>query len=89
MPAPAPPARQRADAMLKDIETYLKERGAACLADIALHLKADPEAVFPMLKLLAARGRIRPLPMPRSSCGSCTRCAPDALALWEWAGEKN
>ena len=75
--------------MLKDIEAYLKERGPACLTDIALHLDADPDAISPMLELLAARGRIRPLPMPRSSCGSCTRCAPEALALWEWGGEKS
>jgi len=74
--------------MLKDIQDYLKTHKAACLSDLALHLKADPAAIEPMLDMLAARGRIRRVSAGPKSCGGCTKCLPQSLALWEWAGEE-
>ena len=73
--------------MLKDIQDYLKTHEAACLSDLAIHLDADPQAIQPMLEMLAARGRIRRVDAGPKSCGGCTRCLPQSLTLWEWAGD--
>ena len=73
--------------MLREIQDFLRARGGACLADIAAHLRADPDAVRPMLELLAARGRVRRVEAAPRDCGGCTRCDPAALQLWEWIAD--
>ncbi len=70
--------------MLSRILEYLKVRDAACLSEIAAYLKAEPDAVRPMLELLEARGRIRRISAGKpAGCGGCTVCLPESLVLWE------
>ncbi len=73
--------------MLRQLEEYLRQQGRACLSDIALALETDMEAVLPMLELLAAKGRVRKQVMKSKNCGACTRCLPESLTTWEWAGQ--
>jgi len=70
--------------MLKDIQEYLRKHRRACLNDLAVHLNADPQAIAPMLEMLAARGRIRRVGTETKNCGGCTKCLPQSLVLWEW-----
>lgn len=72
--------------MLKEIQNFLKLRRAACLSDIANHVNASPDAVAAMLDMLASKNRIRRVETRASKCGGCTRCAPQALVVWEWCG---
>jgi DNA-binding MarR family transcriptional regulator len=70
--------------ILGDIKAYLKERRRATLADIALHLGSDPEAVRGMLERWIRKGKVRKL-QARASCNSsCTECDPAATEIYEW-----
>ena len=68
--------------MLRQLQDFLKQRGQACLADIAAHLKVDEAVALSMLRLLESRGRVRRITMNARLCGGCTRCAPDAREEW-------
>ena len=50
--------------ILSDLKGYLEARGQATLADMALHLRAEPEAVRAMLSVWERKGRVRRLPDP-------------------------
>ena len=72
--------------ILADIKRYLMERGCAPLADIALHLGSDPDAVRGMLEQWIRKGRVRRR-MANAACGSsCRDCDPAATEIYEWIG---
>jgi len=72
--------------MLSDINSYFATHKRACLADLANHFNAEPEAIKPMLALLSAKGRIARV-TGSSNCGSCTKCDPDRLVIYEWCAK--
>ncbi|MCU7807173.1 MAG: FeoC-like transcriptional regulator [Candidatus Thiodiazotropha sp. (ex Semelilucina semeliformis)] len=70
--------------MLTDIRNYLSERGQATLAEIALHIDADPDAVRGMLQQWMRKGRIEQRKV-EAACGSrCNRCDPTSTELYIW-----
>jgi hypothetical protein len=69
--------------MLRDIQTYIADRGMVSLSDLSLHFHADSEALQPMLSKLIRKGRIRKVPMPEQ-CSGCTCCTQESLELYEW-----
>ena len=70
--------------MLADIKRYLMERGCAPLADIALHLGSDPDAVRGMLEQWIRKGRVRRR-MANAACGTrCRDCDPTSVEIYEW-----
>ena len=71
--------------MLSTLSHYLQTRRRASLIDMAHALDADPEALRPMLALLARKGRVRALPSgtPCGS-GSCGKCAAGSIEMFEW-----
>lgn len=70
--------------ILTDIRNYLRDRKHATLADIALHVEADPDAVRGMLQRLLAKGQVTRNNVS-SSCGtSCSKCDPAARELYFW-----
>ena len=72
--------------MLKDIETFIRERRRVCLADLTARFAIAASALMPMLQLLESRGRIRRVPVSGRDCGGCGQCDPALLSMWEWAG---
>ena len=73
--------------LLRRIQDFLKQRGQACLADIAAATGADAASVEPMLELLAQKGRVKRIVMNERLCGGCVRCAPSERIEWAWAGD--
>ncbi|MBO9998431.1 MAG: FeoC-like transcriptional regulator [Cyanobacteria bacterium SID2] len=69
--------------ILRDLQTYLKERGKVPLSEIAMHFRMDGKALQPMLEKLVRKGRVRQLPGV-SSCGECCKCDPALLEVYEW-----
>jgi putative ferrous iron transport protein C len=70
--------------ILSDLSAYLQARGQATLTELALHLRAHPEAVREMLAVWERKGRVRRLPAPSGCGGACTRCGPGAAEVYQW-----
>lgn len=70
--------------ILADLKGYLQARRQATLADLALHLRAQPDAVRAMLAVWERKGRVRRVPVS-SACGAvCPRCDPAAADVYLW-----
>ena len=69
--------------LLSDLNKYFATNKRACLADLANHFDADPDALKAMLDLLTAKKRITPV-IDNTKCGGCVRCDPDRLVIYEW-----
>jgi putative ferrous iron transport protein C len=70
--------------ILADLKDYLKARRQATLSDMAVHFRAEPEAVRHMLSVWQRKGRVRRLPAPVGCGGSCTQCDPSAAEVYLW-----
>ena len=74
--------------ILAQITTYLREHGRASVANLAVGLRATPQAVEGMLTTLERKGLVRRLP----TCASCTKgcggCDLASLLVYEWVGRK-
>jgi hypothetical protein len=70
--------------ILSDLKGYLETRRQATLADLALHLRAEPEAVRAMLSVWERKGRVRRLPAPAGCGKTCTGCNPAAVEVYLW-----
>ena len=70
--------------ILSDLKAYLEARRQATLADLALHLRAHPDAVREMLSVWERKGRVRRLPAPAGCGRTCTRCDPSATEVYFW-----
>jgi DNA-binding MarR family transcriptional regulator len=72
--------------ILSDIKSYLQQRGQATLADIAIHVDAEPAAVSGMLEQWVRKGRVERRKV-EAACGtSCNRCDPAAMEFYIWRG---
>jgi len=71
--------------MLRDVQSYIAQRGTVSIADLSLHFRIDSQAIKPMLTKLSRKGRIRQLPPP-AKCGGCNCCEQDTLECYEWVG---
>ena len=75
--------------MLSTIRDYLSQRGQATLAEIALHVDAEPDAVRGMLQQWVRKGRVEQRKV-EANCGtSCNRCDPAAMELYVWIERQN
>ncbi len=75
--------------ILSDIRDYLRQRGQATLADIALHFDADPDAVRGMLDTWVRKGKVHKK-MATASCGSsCSQCDSAATEIYVWGEQQN
>ncbi|MES9849194.1 MAG: FeoC-like transcriptional regulator [Candidatus Thiodiazotropha sp.] len=75
--------------MLSTIRDYLSRRGQATLAEIALHVDAEPEAVRGMLQQWMRKGRVEQRKV-EAACGtSCNRCDPAEMELYVWLNQQN
>ena len=70
--------------ILADIKHYLERRGQATLADIALHLDADPDAVRGMLDVWIRKQKVYKK-MATAACGdSCSQCDSAKTEIYVW-----
>lgn len=75
--------------ILSRLSDYLRAHGRASLHDLQQHLDSDPEVLEDMLARLERKGRVRRLP-GGSLCGesgTCCKCDPSTLVIYEWAAE--
>ena len=72
--------------ILAQLKARLRERGQVSLADLALHVGSDPDAVRGMLELWIRKGRVRAV-QSGAACGGCTQCDPAANAVYQWIGD--
>ncbi|MEW8015445.1 MAG: FeoC-like transcriptional regulator [Candidatus Sedimenticola endophacoides] len=73
--------------ILGRIKAYLRQRGQATLADIALHVGSEPDAVLGMLETWIRKGEVRKYRLG-SACGSgCGECPANATEIYQWLGE--
>lgn len=70
--------------ILSDLKSYLAARRQATLADMALHLRAEPEAVREMLTIWERKGRVRRLSAPAGCGRTCTSCNPAVTEVYLW-----
>lgn len=70
--------------ILPEIRQYLRQRGQASLADIALHFDIDPDALRGMLEVWMRKGKVRKQ-LATASCGSsCNQCRSSATEIYTW-----
>lgn len=59
--------------MLGQITAWLKERGSATVAELALHFDMEPAAMDGMLQTLLRKGRVELI--SGGKCAACKGCA--------------
>lgn len=59
--------------MLSQIIVWLKERGSASVAELALHFDVEPAAMDGILRTLERKGRVEQI--GGEKCASCKGCA--------------
>ncbi len=72
--------------ILSQIRDYLADRGQATLAEIALYVDAEPEAVRGMLEQWVNKGKVERRKVEPACGTSCDRCHPAAMELYVWRG---
>jgi predicted ArsR family transcriptional regulator len=70
--------------ILNRVRTYLQLNRRAALQDMAGVLDVSQDALRAMLNTLETRGAVRRLPSGTSCGGSCTKCSPETVELYEW-----
>ena len=72
--------------ILAKLKARLRDRGQVSLAELALHVDSDPDAVRGMLELWIRKGRVRAV-QSGETCGGCTQCDPAANEVYQWIGD--
>jgi hypothetical protein len=70
--------------ILSEVRDYLRQRGQATLADIALHFDSDPDALRGVLQVWVRKGKVQRQMVTASCGGSCTQCDPASTELYLW-----
>ena len=70
--------------ILSEVRDYVRSRGQASLAEIALHFDADPEAVRGMLEVWVRKGQVARRAATASCGSSCSQCDPASTELYLW-----
>lgn len=69
--------------LLKDIRTYLQQRGTASVEDVAIHFDIAPDTAEFALNYWQNQGKIR---TQTASCGAgaCGGCSSKGSAVYTW-----
>jgi DeoR/GlpR family transcriptional regulator of sugar metabolism len=70
--------------MIQRITEHLRQQRRASLHDMALSLKASPDALRGMLAVLEKKGRVRRVPAGTACAGGCAACKPETIELYDW-----
>lgn len=71
--------------ILQLLQTYLRERTIASLAQMEASLGVPADALQGMLDLLERKGRVEKMPRPQR-CHGCSLCDGNALDFYRWQG---
>jgi putative ferrous iron transport protein C len=71
--------------ILSELGRYLAQRRRASIDDLALHFRAEPEALRGMLAMLEKKGRLRRVGSARACGGSSCCCSAAIGEVYEWA----
>jgi len=75
--------------ILSEIRDYLRSRRQASLADIAIQVDADPDAVRAMVEVWIRKGLVTRLP-PANGCGTqCRQCEDAQTEIFAWGESQN
>ena len=72
--------------ILREIGSYLCERGRAGLKDIALHVDAEESAVRGMLEHWLRKGMVERSLVTPACAAACGKCSPHEGELYIWRG---
>ncbi|WP_374090588.1 FeoC-like transcriptional regulator [Methylomicrobium lacus] len=70
--------------ILSDLRNYIREQRRVALLDLANHFDVDAEALRGMLGKWISKGNLRKLPSGTACGGSCCKCDPASIELYEW-----
>lgn len=73
--------------MLTAIKTYIAQQKRVPLVDLSHRFRSDPEALRRMLAVLERKGKVKKVSSGIGcQIGSCEKCDPAALEVYEWVG---
>jgi putative ferrous iron transport protein C len=70
--------------ILSDLRVYLKQQRRVALADMSSHFGIEADALRGMLGKWISKGNLRKLPSGTACGGSCCKCDPASIELYEW-----
>lgn len=70
--------------ILTELKGYLRQQGQATLADIALHLDSEPEAVRGMLTHWIRKGKVVKQTLTPACGSSCQQCNAATTEIYSW-----
>lgn len=70
--------------ILSKVTNHLKLNRRAAVQDMAGLLDVSPDALRAILARLEAKGNVKRLPTGTSCGGSCSKCKPEEVELYEW-----
>ena len=76
-----------ADTILARVAHYLRAHRRASLAELANGVDATPDALAGMLAAFERKGRVRRMPLAPACGGTCCKCDPNSIAVYEWVDQ--
>lgn len=73
--------------ILTRVSDHLRAHRRASVFDMAGTLDTSVDALGAMLATLERKGRVRRMPQGSTCGGSCCKCNPDTLVIYEWVGD--
>lgn len=70
--------------ILTRVINHLKLNRRVALRDMALALSISPDALREILSILERKGKIQKLASGTKCSGSCAKCAPNSIEIYEW-----
>lgn len=70
--------------ILSDIKQYLVKHRRVALRDLSIHFDADPDSMRGMLDQWIQKGKVRKFTAETQCGGTCCKCDPLAVELYEW-----
>lgn len=70
--------------ILSELTGYLAQHRRVALTDMANRFGSSPEALRPMLDILARKGRVRRLDEGPSCASGCGGCSHASVEAYEW-----
>ncbi|MGZ8096108.1 MAG: FeoC-like transcriptional regulator [Methylosarcina sp.] len=70
--------------ILSDLRVYLKQQRRVALADMSSHFGIEADALRGMLGKWISKRNLRKLPSGTACGGSCCKCDPASIELYEW-----
>ena len=73
--------------IIKRVSDHLRDHRRASLNDMAQCFDTTPDALRNMLSVLERKGLVRRMPTGTACAGSCCKCRPETIELYDWIGQ--